>query len=73
MQSTKIITESLAHWNKVPDAPSMTEFHVEDISKGEDRESGSEAFAQHSEERGTFVRQAEVTEVPGSPTSEQKM
>jgi hypothetical protein len=37
MQSTKIITESLAYWNKVPDAPSMTALH----SNEENRKSGS--------------------------------
>jgi hypothetical protein len=25
MQSTKIIAESLSHWKKIPDAPSMRE------------------------------------------------
>jgi hypothetical protein len=63
MQTTKIITESLAHWNKVPDAPSMTE-----LRSNEDRKSGSsEALAQPSEDHGTFGGQAEVTEVLGSP------
>jgi hypothetical protein len=66
MQSTKIITESLAHWNRVPDAPSMTELH-----SNEDRKSGSsEPFGQYSEDHGTFGGQAEATQVPGSPVSE---
>ena len=62
MQSTKIITESLAYWNKVPNPPSMTELH-----SNEDRKSGSsEELPQPSEDHGTFGGQAEVTEVPGS-------
>jgi hypothetical protein len=66
MQSTKIIAESLAYWNKVPDSPNMTEFH-----SNEDRKSGSsEPFAQHSEDHGTFGGQVEATEVPGSPALE---
>jgi len=40
VQSTRIIAESLAHFNKVPDAPSMGEQHLEDISN-KDRERGS--------------------------------
>jgi hypothetical protein len=62
MQSTKIITESLAYWNKIPDAPSITE-----LRPNEDRKSGSsEAHTQSSEDHGTFGGRAEVTEVPGS-------
>jgi hypothetical protein len=40
VQSTRIIAESLAHFNKVPDAPSMGEQHLADISN-KDRERGS--------------------------------
>jgi hypothetical protein len=66
MQSTKIITESLAYWNKVPNPPSMTELH-----SNEDRKSGSsEAVARRSEDHGTISGQAEATEVPGSSASE---
>jgi hypothetical protein len=42
MQSTKIVADSLAHFNKVPGAFSMRESHVEDIPSEEDRESGSD-------------------------------
>jgi len=55
VQSTRIIAESLAHFNKVPDAPSMTEQHLEDISN-EDRERGS------GEDRGTFGGNPETPE-----------
>ena len=42
----------------------MSEFHVEDISNEEHRDSGAEAFARHSENQGTLDGQAEVTAVP---------
>ncbi len=37
MQSTKIITESLAYWNKIPDAPGVSEPPVEDIASARSR------------------------------------
>jgi hypothetical protein len=64
MQSTKIITDSLSYLNKVPGAPRMSEFHLEDISNEAHRDSGAEAFARHSENQGTLDGQAEVTAVP---------
>ena len=70
MQSTKIITESLAYWNKVPDALGVSEPQVEDISDEGPRDSGAEAFAQPSEDHGLFADQAEATAVPGGPSSE---
>ena len=42
----------------------MSEFHLEDISNEEHRDSGAEAFARHSENQGTLDGQAEVTAVP---------
>jgi hypothetical protein len=70
MQSTKIITESLAYLNKVPDAPSMGEPQVEDNSNEEDRESGSEELAQHGEDHEALGGQAEAIESPGKPAAE---
>jgi hypothetical protein len=62
MQSTKIITDSLAHFNKVPEAPRKADFPVEDISKEERRDGAAQA--QHGEDDGTFADQAEASEVP---------
>ena len=70
MQSTKIITESLAYWNKIPDAPGVSEPPVEDSANEEPRDGGAEAFAQPSEDHGLFADQAEATAVPAGPTSE---
>jgi hypothetical protein len=70
MQSTKIITESLAYWNKVPDAPGVSEPPVEHRASEEPRDGAAEAFAQATEEHGLFADQAEATAVPGSPASE---
>ncbi len=70
MQSTKIITESLAYWNKIPDAPGVSEPPVEDSASEEPRDGGAEAFAQPSEDHGLFADQAEATAVPAGPTSE---
>ena len=61
MQSTKIIAESLAYLNKVPDAPGLSELHVEDISNEEHGESAPESFAQHDEDHGTFGGEAQAT------------
>jgi hypothetical protein len=46
VQSAKIITDSLAHLNKVPDVPRMSELH-DAISNEEHRDSGT-GLAQHS-------------------------
>jgi len=41
VQSTRIIAESLANFNKVPDAPSISAQHLEDVSsEGDERRSG---------------------------------
>ena len=40
VQSTRMIAESLAHFNKVPDAPSMGDQHLAEISN-KDHERGS--------------------------------
>ena len=47
MQSTRIITESLSHLNKVPAPPHKSECHVGDVSNEEHCDSGGAAFAQH--------------------------
>ena len=47
MQSTRIITESLSHLNKVPAPPHKSERHVGDVSNEEHCDSGGAAFAQH--------------------------
>ena len=75
MQSTKIITESLAYLNRVPDAPSMGEpqmgeLQVEENSNEEDRESGSKELAQHGEDHEALGGQAEAIESPGRPAAE---
>ena len=70
MQSTKIITESLAYWNKVPDAPGVSGPRVEDSANEEARDGGAEAFAQPGEDHGLFADQAEAPAAPGGPTSE---
>jgi hypothetical protein len=69
VQSTKIITESLSHVNKVPDAPRLAERHVEDISNEEHNDSEADAFAQPSEGIDTLSGQAGVT-ASGSPAPE---
>lgn len=74
MQSTKIITESLAYLSKVADAPSIgepqVEPHVEENSNEKDRESGSEELAQHGEDHEAIGGQAEAIESPGGPAAE---
>ena len=75
MQSTKIITESLAYLNKGPDAPSMGEPQmgepqVEDNSNADDRASGSAELAQHGEDHEAYGGQAESIESPGRPAAE---
>lgn len=61
MQSVRIITESISHLNKVPDALRSSERRVEEASNEEHRNSGGEAPAQNSE-----GGQAGVTAVPAS-------
>jgi hypothetical protein len=61
MQSTKIISESLAHFNKVPDAPRMSELHLGDGDDDERRNGRAAAFSlddedhrpQEDEDQGT--------------------
>lgn len=48
MQSTRIITESMTFWNKVPDDPGTAESPAEGISKPEGRGSAAEALTQHT-------------------------
>ena len=51
MQSTKIISESLAHFNKVPDAPRMSELHLADGDAAERSNGRAKSFAQDDAER----------------------
>lgn len=74
MQSTKIISESLAYLHGVPDAPRMGE-RQDDTPADESRESAAEAAQQRmNERRGTQDEspdeQAEVAEVSASPAAE---
>jgi hypothetical protein len=70
MQSTKIITESLTYWNRIPDEPGMSESHVEDSSKKKHRRSRAEAFMRHNEDNATSASQAEATALLDSPRVE---
>jgi hypothetical protein len=73
MQSTKIISESLAHFNKVPDAPRMSELHLADGSNAEPRNGGTETFAPHDEDHDGSDDDADDTDgaaVSGSVRSE---
>ncbi len=49
MQSTKIISESLAHFNKVPDAPRMSELHLGEGDEGERRNGRANSFARDND------------------------
>jgi hypothetical protein len=51
MQSTKIISESLAHFSKVPDAPRMSELHLADGDDAERSNGRAKSFAQDDAER----------------------
>ena len=53
MQSTKIISESLATFNKVPDAPRMSELHLGQGDEGQRRNGRAETFAHDDEDHGT--------------------
>jgi hypothetical protein len=70
MQSTKIITESLKYWNKIPDAPGISELHVDNTFKTKHHRSGAEALTQHSDDNGTIRSQAEAAAVHDSPSTE---
>ena len=69
MQSTKIITESLAYWNKLPDAPGVTEPPPKTVP-ARSRDGAAEALAQATEDHGLFADQPEAAAVPGDPTSQ---
>jgi hypothetical protein len=79
MQSTKIISESLAYLHGVPDAPSMTEPQADDMPDDMPADESGEsatAAAQHDkdERHGTDDEapdeEAEAAEVSASPTAE---
>jgi hypothetical protein len=69
IQSTKIVTERLANFNKVSDVSPVREPEVENISSEEGRESGCEEFAHRSGDQETIFSQAQAKEIPDSPTS----
>jgi hypothetical protein len=69
IQSTKIVTERLANFNKVSEVSPVTEYQVESISNEEGRESGFEEFPARSGDQETIFTQAEPKEIPDSPTS----
>jgi hypothetical protein len=69
IQSTKIVTERLANFNKVSEVSPVTESQVENISNEEGRESGFEEFAERSGDQEAIFGQAEAKEIPDSPTS----
>jgi hypothetical protein len=67
IQSTKIVTERLANFNKASEVSPVTEPQAENISNEEGSESGSEEFAERSEDQETIFSQAEAKEIPDSP------
>jgi hypothetical protein len=70
MQSTKIITDSLAHFNnKAPEAHRMAEPPVEDIVTTEEHVDAAPP-TQHVEDDRTFGDQIEASEGPSRPTEE---
>jgi hypothetical protein len=81
MQSTKIISESLAHFNKVPDAPRMSELHLADGDDAERRNGRAAALSldeedhrpQQDEDHGTSdddAEDADHAELPDNVRSE---
>src|SRR5215510_12856594 len=81
MQSTKIIAESLAHFNKVPespfksespfkkvaDAPRMSELHLGDDEEAERRNGRAKAFAELDEEEEGTREDEQQPEAHGTP------
>jgi hypothetical protein len=75
MQSTKIISESLAHFSKVPDAPRMSELHLADGDDDAQRSNGrAKSFAQDDAERsnGRAKSFAKDDEDHGTPQDEDR-
>src|SRR5262245_26161122 len=70
MQSTKIITESLAHWNRLPQAPQLGEHLVEDLAVEEQQVSEVAAFAHPGEDDRPLVDETEETRAPEGPATE---
>jgi hypothetical protein len=62
IQSTKIVTERLANFNKVSEISPVTEPQVENISNGESREGGFEEFAECSGNEETIFSRVEAKE-----------
>ena len=59
MQSTKIITESLSYWNRVPEAAGNGEAPAADAPRRPRTRSRGEAFAPRSEDHSAIARQSE--------------
>ena len=70
MQSTKIITESLSYWNKVPEQPGNGEPHVEEAPRKPHARSRAESFAPRGDEHAQSGRHPEATVVPVSARPE---
>jgi hypothetical protein len=70
MQSTKIITESLAHWNRLPEAPHLSDPRLEDIAEEEQRVGEAEAFAQPIVDERALAEEIEGPPVSDSPAPE---
>jgi hypothetical protein len=67
IQSTKIVTERLANFNKVSEVSPVTEPQVENNSNGESHESGFED--ERSGDQETIFSRVEAKEILDSPTS----
>jgi hypothetical protein len=78
MQSTKIISESLAQLNKVPDAPRVSDTQVQDVpaaeqhseTAAEQSNSAGEPPAQHAANESASSDKAEDAAEPGDRPSE---
>jgi len=75
MQSTKIISESLAYLNGVPDAPGISEHQVDEMSADESRENATARSQHEMDERDGADneapdKEAAAGEVSVGPTAE---
>jgi hypothetical protein len=70
LESTKIVTESLAFLHKAPNVPKRRAPDTESISYGQDREYVSEGYAEYGGGQEAALSLAEDKEVPGNLTSE---
>jgi hypothetical protein len=70
MQSTKIITESLAYWNKIPEQAGHGELHVDDASRKQRSRTRAEAYTRSEDHNGMLGRQADPAAAADSSGSE---